>query len=328
MTVPLVAIIDCFEPSIVETIQSTMPTNWKSIAIKESTVSARKNALSNATIALLMGAPMNEELFKSAPKLKFVQKMGAGIDNIDIKYCASNGIGVARLSAGNDIPVAEHTVMMILAATRRLIHLDKRTRDGAWDKETARGINKQVHGKTVGIIGLGAIGRRVAKILKAFDADIIYCDPIPAPDSLEKELNLKRVNLDQLLVKSDIISLHLPQNEETRLIIEESKIAMMKPDAILINCARGGLVDEKALTIALKNGHLFGAGLDTFSTEPPINNSLLLLDNIVLSPHCAGATLDNFQSIANRTISNCTAFITNKPLPKFDVVHDPRKVIF
>jgi D-3-phosphoglycerate dehydrogenase len=328
MTIPLVAIIDCFEPSIVETIQSTMPTNWKSIAIKESTVSARKNALSNATIALLMGAPMNEELFKSAPKLKFVQKMGAGIDNIDIKYCASNGIGVARLSAGNDIPVAEHTVMMILAATRRLIHLDKRTRDGAWDKETARGINKQVHGKTVGIIGLGAIGRRVAKILKAFDADIIYCDPIPAPDSLEKELNLKRVNLDQLLVKSDIISLHLPQNEETRLIIEESKIAMMKPDAILINCARGGLVDEKALTIALKNGHLFGAGLDTFSTEPPINNSLLLLDNIVLSPHCAGATLDNFQSIANRTISNCNAFIANKPLPKFDVVHDPRKVIF
>jgi len=320
----LVAIIDRFESSIIEKIQSAIPENWASSAISEDSIHARKKALRNANIALLMGAQMDDELFKSAPELKFVQKMGAGIDNIDTDYCVTSGIGVARLNSGNNIPVAEHTVMMILAATRGLIRLDKRMREGAWDKELARGINKQVYEKTVGIIGLGAIGRRVAKILKGFDANVIYCDPIPAPDTLEKNLELQRVSLDQLLSQSDIITLHLPQNEETRLIIDESKISLMKKSAVFVNCARGGLVDEVALARALKNGSLFGAGLDTFSTEPPGNNPLVSLENVILTPHCAGATLDNFDLVAERAIGNCISFFSNKALPQSDIVHDPR----
>ena len=325
---PLVAIIERFEPSIIEKIQSVMPDKWRCLTISEDTKEARLNVLGNANIALLMGAKLDDRLLKLAPKLKFIQKMGAGVDNIDIQYCMNNKIGVARLNAGNNIPVAEHTIMMMLAVTRGLMNLDNRTRKGHWDKELARGNSKQIYRKTVGIIGLGAIGRQVAKLIRAFDTDIVYCDPIPAPASLEKKLKLQRVNLNNLLTISDIVTLHLPKNEKTFLIIDESKISLMKKGAILINCARGGLVDEFALSQTLRNGRLFGAGIDTFSTEPPENNPLTSLENVILTPHCAGATLDNFSFIAERAIDNCVSFISNIALPELDVVHDPRNIDF
>ena len=325
---PLVAIIDRFEPSIIKKIQSVMPDKWRYLAISEDTKEARLKVLGNANIALLMGAKLDDRLLKLAPKLKFIQKMGAGVDNIDIQYCKNNKIGVARLNAGNNIPVAEHTIMMMLAITRGLMHLDNRTRKGEWDKELARGNSKQIYRKTVGIIGLGAIGRQVAKLLRAFDTDIVYCDPIPAPASLEKKLKLQRVSLNNLLTISDIVTLHLPKNKKTSLLIDKDKISIMKKDAILINCARGGLVDEFALSQALRNGRLFGAGIDTFSTEPPENNPLISLENVILTPHCAGATLDNFSFIAERAIENCSSFISNTALPELDVVHDPRNIDF
>ena len=192
----------------------------------------------------------------------------------------------------------------------------------------ARGNNKQIYRKTVGIIGLGAIGRQVAKLLGAFDTDIVYCDPIPAPASLEQKLKLNRVSLSKLLTISDIVTLHLPKNKKTSLLIDKDKISLMKKGAILINCARGGLVDESALAQALGNGRLFGAGIDTFSIEPPENNPLISLGNVILTPHCAGATFDNFSSIAERAIENCSSFISNTPLPALDVVHDPRNIDF
>ena len=325
---PLLAIIDCFEPSIIEKIQSAIPDKWRCLPISKNSKEARLNVLGNANIALVMGAKLDDQLLKLAPKLKFIQKMGAGVDNIDIQYCMNNQIGVARLNAGNNIPVAEHTIMMMLAVTRGLMNLDNRTRKGEWDKELARGNSKQIYRKTIGIIGLGAIGRQVAKLLRAFDTDVVYCDPIPAPTSLEKKLKLQRVSLNNLLTISDIVTLHLPKNKKTSLIIDEGKISLMKKGAILINCARGGLVDEFALSQALRNGGLFGAGIDTFSTEPPENNPLTSLENVILTPHCAGATLDNFSFIAERAIENCVSFISNTALPELDVVHDPRNIDF
>ena len=250
--------------------------------------------------------------------------MGAGVDNIDIDYCKEHHIGVARLNAGNDIPVAEHTVMMILAASRNLIYFDQQTRIGNWGKEAARGSTKQVHGKTVGIIGLGAIGRRVAKLLQNFDARLIYCDPVPAPEELSTLLKLERMGLDDIITSSDIITLHLPLNTETKGIITSERIDSMKSGAVFVNCARGGLVDEKALAAAIKRDHLFAAGLDTFSSEPPNNSPFIPMSNIVLSPHCAGATLDNFDSIMERSINNALAFLNNKPLPNKDLIYDPR----
>ena len=319
-----VAVLDRFSPIISGKLLSKLPRGWTLVPIGRATFKERKTAIKNATAALVMGAPLNERLLVEAENLLYIQKLGAGIDNIDLNYCREHKIGVGRLNAGNAIPVAEHTLMMMLAASRQLVTFDKITRAGSWEKEIARGSNQHIHGKTVGIVGLGAIGRQVAKLLYAFGVTILYCDPVPAPQKLHRTLNLKKVDLDQILKLSDIITLHCPLNANTRNLIDKKAVKNIKKGAIIINCARGGLIDETAIVAALKAGQLFSAGLDTFSKEPPDNASLLELQNTVLSPHCAGATLDNFDDIAERAITNIKLFLRDKTIPRGDIVYDPR----
>ena len=319
-----VAVLDRFSPIISGKLLSKLPRGWTLVAIDRTTFKERKTAIKNATAALVMGAPVNERLLIEAENLLYIQKLGAGVDNIDLDYCIEHKIGVGRLNAGNAVPVAEHTLMMMLAASRQLVTFDKSTRAGSWEKEIARGSNQHIHGKTVGIVGLGAIGRQVAKLLYAFGVTILYCDPVPAPQKLHRELNLKRVDLSQILKLSDIITLHCPLNADTRNLIDKKAIKNIKKGAMLINCARGGLIDETALVEALETGQLFSAALDTFSKEPPDNASLLELENTVISPHCAGATLDNFDDIAERAITNIKSFLRDETIPREDIVYDPR----
>ena len=319
-----VAVLDRFSPIISGKLLSKLPRGWTLVAIDRTTFKERKTAIKNATAALVMGAPLNEKLLAEAENLLYIQKLGAGVDNIDLDYCIEHKIGVGRLNAGNAVPVAEHTLMMMLAASRQLVTFDKSTRAGSWEKEIARGSNQHIHGKTVGIVGLGAIGRQVAKLLYAFGVTILYCDPAPAPQKLHRALSLKRVDLSQILKLSDIITLHCPLNADTRNLIDKKAIKNIKKGAILINCARGGLIDEPALVEALETGQLFSAALDTFSKEPPDNASLLELENTVISPHCAGATLDNFDDIAERAITNIKSFLRDETIPREDIVYDPR----
>ena len=319
-----VAVLDRFSPIISGKLLSKLPRGWTLVPIDRTTFKERKTAIKNATAALVMGAPLNERLLIEAENLLYIQKLGAGVDNIDLDYCIEHKIGVGRLNAGNAVPVAEHTLMMMLAASRQLVTFDKSTRAGSWEKEIARGSNQHIHRKTVGIVGLGAIGRQVAKLLYAFGVTILYCDPVPAPQKLHRALNLKRVGLNQILKLSDIITLHCPLNADTRNLIDKKAIKNIKKGAILINCARGGLIDEPALVEALETGQLFSAGLDTFSKEPTDNASLLESENTVISPHCAGATLDNFDDIAERAITNIKSFLRDETIPREDIVYDPR----
>ena len=319
-----VAVLDRFSPIISGKLLSKLPRGWTLVAIDRTTFKERKTTIKNATAALVMGAPLNERLLIEAENLLYIQKLGAGVDNIDLDYCIEHKIGVGRLNAGNVVPVAEHTLMMMLATSRQLVTFDKSTRAGSWEKEIARGSNQHIHGKTVGIVGLGAIGRQVAKLLYAFGVTILYCDPVPAPQNLHRALNLKRVGLNQILKLSDIITLHCPLNADTRNLIDKKAIKNIKKGAILINCARGGLIDEPALVEALETGQLFSAGLDTFSKEPTDNASLLESENTVISPHCAGATLDNFDDIAERAITNIKSFLRDETIPREDIVYDPR----
>ncbi len=319
-----VALLDRFSPIISGKLLSKLPRGWTLVPIDRTTFKERKTAIKNATAALVMGAPLNEKLLAEAENLLYIQKLGAGVDNIDLDYCIEHKIGVGRLNAGNAVPVAEHTLMMMLAASRQLVTFDKSTRAGSWEKEIARGSNQHIHGKTVGIVGLGAIGRQVAKLLYAFGVNILYCDPVPAPQKLHRTLNLKRVDLSQILKLSDIITLHCPLNADTRNLIDKKAIKNIKKGAMLINCARGGLIDETALVEALETGQLFSAALDTFSKEPPDNASLLELENTVISPHCAGATLDNFDDISERAITNIKSFLRDETIPREDIVYDPR----
>jgi D-3-phosphoglycerate dehydrogenase len=322
-----IAILDKFHPHIKAAIEAAVPANWTVLFTAESALAARVAVLRDADIAFVMAAPMPKELLAEARRLRFIQKLGAGVDRIDLDVCRKQGIAVARLHAGNSIPVAEHTILLMLATYRQLPQIDRRTRAGSWSKEDARGMHRQLHHKTVGLVGFGAIGKEVAKRLRGFEVTILYYDPVRAPSDVEQNLGVKYVDLDQLVRAADIISLHLPLLPQTAGIINAERIRAMKSGAVLINCARGGLVDEFALVEALKNGRLFGAGIDVFATEPPVGSPLLELDNTVVTSHLAGATIDNFSGVVARAVENAKTVLRGDTLPETDVVIAPdRKV--
>jgi D-3-phosphoglycerate dehydrogenase len=318
-------VIDPFHPRILETIREGLPAGWRMQVAEAPTEAARAAALAEADVAFVMATPMPRSLLEQAPLLVFIQKLGAGTDRIDAAYCAEAGIGLARLQAGNDIPVAEHTILLMLAACRRLPWLDRSTRDGAWDKEAVRGVNRQIHGRTVGIVGLGAIGRRVAGLLSAFGARLVYHDPMRADAADEAALGVSYRDLDALLAEADIVTLHLPLLPETANLIDARRLRMMKRGAILVNAARGGLVDEAELARALSDGHIFAAGLDAFAAEPPVGSPLLALDNTVITPHTAGGTVDNFAGIVARGVENAQHALAGRQIGPAECVVPVRR---
>jgi D-3-phosphoglycerate dehydrogenase len=318
-----VAVLDAFHPQIKSAIEAAVPPDWAVRFVDENSFAARATLIRDADIVFVMAAPMPKELLAEAGRLRFIQKLGAGLDKIDLDFCRERGIGVARLQAGNSIPVAEHTILLMLATYRQLPQLDRRTRAGDWSKEEARGNHRSLQHKTVGLVGFGAIGKEVVKRLRAFGVNLLYYDPIRAPVDVEQSLGVTFADLDTLVREADIVSLHLPLMPQTRNIIDAGRIAAMKKGAVLINCARGGLVDEAALTEALKAGRLLGAGIDAFSQEPPVGNPLLALDNTVVTPHLAGATLDNFANVVARSVDNAKTVLRGEPLPAGDVAVAP-----
>jgi len=317
-------LIDPFHPGIVAAIRAAVPSDWTLSVTTGPTEAERAEALAGADIAFVMATPMPRSLLERAPRLRFIQKLGAGTDRIDSAWCTEAGIGLARLQAGNSIPVAEHALLLMLAACRQLPKLDRATRDGEWDKEKVRGENRHLHGKTIGIVGFGAIGRQVARLLSGFGVNLVYFDPVRAPAGDEAELAADYRDLDALLGEADVVTLHLPLMPETANLLDEARLRRMKPGAILVNAARGGLVDEAALARALSDGHLFGAGIDAFAEEPPVGNPLLELPNTVVTPHCAGATIDNFAAVAARAVENSLRVLRGEPLPPADLVIAPR----
>jgi phosphoglycerate dehydrogenase-like enzyme len=317
------AVLDLFHPQIRAAIETAIPSDWTARYVEENSLAARVALIRDADIVFVMAAPMPKELLTEARRLRLIQKLGAGLDKIDLDFCRERGIGVARLQAGNSIPVAEHTILLMLATYRQLPQLDRRTRAGNWSKEDARGTHRSLQHKTVGLVGFGAIGKEVAKRLRAFNVDILYYDPIRVAADVEPSLGVTYADLDTLVREADIVSLHLPLMPQTKNIIDAKRIASMKKGAVLINCARGGLVDEAALTEALKAGRLLGAGIDAFSQEPPVGNPLLALDNTVVTPHLAGATLDNFANVVARSVDNAKAVLRGEPLPADDIAVAP-----
>ena len=323
MAAHTLALIDPFHPRIVEMIRQGIPPDWHLSVASGASHREWAAAMQDADLAFVMATPLPAALIDAAPSLRFVQKLGAGVDTIDIRRCVERKIHVARLQAGNAIPVAEHTLMLMLSTCRMLPRLDARTRAGDWGKEAARGENRQLRGMTVGIIGFGAIGRQVARLLTSFGVTVLYYDPVPADAATEAELQARLVPLEELLAASDVVTLHAPLTSDTRNMIAEEQLAAMKPGVILINAARGGIVDEAALEAALRSGHVRAAGLDVFANEPPAGSPLLQLPNVVLTPHCAGATFDNFAVVLERALGNARRFLAGEPLPAGDVVCTP-----
>jgi phosphoglycerate dehydrogenase-like enzyme len=322
---PAVAVIDPFDPKVIRVIESTVPRSWTlRIAHGQSKVE-REAALKDADVLFVMATMLGAGTLDVASRLRFIQKLGAGVDHIDLAYCAARGIGVARLQGGNSIPVAEHTVLLMLAAYRRLPLLDKETRAGAWRRENARALSRQINGKTIGLIGFGAIGRAVAKLLFGFDVRILYADPVRAPLEVERAWRAEHVPFDALIEQSDIVSLHLPLTNETAGIISARVLAAMKPGAVLVNCARGGVVDEVALHRFLANGHLAAAAIDTFAVEPVRESPLLGLEQTILTPHTAGGTIDNFRNVVERAVENARTYLAGGELAPEELIVAPQR---
>ena len=313
------AVIDPFQTRIRERIEAAMPPDWE-FRFGDRSPAEREAAIADADVLFVMAAPVDADLITAARRLRLIQKLGAGVDRVDLEVCVARGIAVAKLAAGNAVPVAEHTILLMLACYRRLPLVDRQTRAGHWGKEEARGIHRQLRGKRIGLVGFGAIGRELAGILSGFQVELVYYDPVPAGAEVEAHLHARALGLDELLATSDIVSLHLPLTAETAGLIDAARIRRMKQGAVLINAARGGLVDEAALAQALADGHLAGAGLDAFAKEPPLGSRLLELDQTVLSPHLAGATIDNFDNIIERAVANAREYLATGRLPERDAV--------
>jgi len=238
-------------------------------------------------------------VFEACPRLRLLSLWGTGTDHIDLPAAARHGVKVANTPGVSAVSIAEHTLALLLAVARRIPQVDRATRAGEW----ARGQSVELRGKTCGIIGLGAIGREFARLAAGIGMRVAAWTMHPRPgDAI--------VPIEEIYRTADAISLHLRLSPETAGFVGRAQFALMKPGAILINTARGGIVDEAALIEALSTGRIGGAGLDVFATEPlPAGHALTKLDNVVLTPHCAGITPEAMEAGLRMAVENIWAFL-------------------
>ncbi|MEW6671334.1 MAG: hydroxyacid dehydrogenase [Thermodesulfobacteriota bacterium] len=253
---------------------------------------------------------ITKDVISASRKLRVITKHGVGVNTIDVAAATALGIPVMITPAANALAVAEHAVALILSLLRDVPNLDRGIRQGLWPKATTKG--SELSGKQVGIVGFGNIGRALLALLKPFKVNMLIYDPyISLPEHTDC-LSARQVDrLETLLAEVDILSLHCPLTTETENMIGRDELRLMKPTAYLINTARGGIVDEAALTEALQNHTIGGAGLDTFSSEPPAkDHPLWLLPNVVFTPHIGGQTKESFQRMGMRAAQNIIGVLT------------------
>jgi phosphoglycerate dehydrogenase-like enzyme len=283
-------------PKIVEAIVSFNPKGFHTVILDGKSPEAQQiEAVKDADFIMNFRAKVTGPFLRAAKKAKLLQVLSAGYDRLDLKLLRELGIPVANNGGANSWAVADHAVLAMLTLYRRMLHADPAVRAGKWNA-AIDGMNTfEMANKVVGIMGFGNIGQKVARRVQAFDAKVQYYDKFPLEPGREKELNAKRVTLEELFRTSDIISCHAPLTKETHHVVGGRYLEMMKPSAIIINTSRGEVVDEVALYRALKDKRIAGAGLDVFEEEPVSpDNPLLKLDNVVVSPHTAGTTWDTW----------------------------------
>lgn len=233
---------------------------------------------------------MTRRILEHAPRLKVVGRHGTGVDNVDIQAATDHGVQVVNTPEATTEGVAEHTIGLMLALSKRIVYCDTATRAGRFEVRYSV-MGREMAGRTLGVVGSGRIGRRVAQIChRGLGMAVLYYDVVPAPE-LERELGARRVELHELLASAEYITVHVPLKPETRGLIGEAEFALMKPEAMFFNSSRGPVVDERALYRALAEGRIAGAGIDVFEEEPaPADNPLFELENIIVTPHVAAAT--------------------------------------
>jgi gluconate 2-dehydrogenase len=255
-------------------------------------------------------------LLARCPKLKAVCNIAVGFNNIDLKACSERGVLATNTPGVLDDSTADFTWALILATARRVTEAERHLRAGEWKGwKLEQFLGTDVHHATLGILGMGRIGQACARRARGFDMTVLYHNTRRLAAEVEKNCNAAYVGLDELLARADILTIHLPYSPATHHIIGARELAKMKPGAILIHAARGGVVDDAALVEALKRGTIAAAGLDVFENEPALNPEFLKLDNAVLTPHIASSTLATRRRMAMMAAENLVAALTTGQPP-------------
>jgi len=264
--------------------------------------------------------PIDARVAEAARGCRLIQQPSIGYQHIDLEATRRAGIPVANVGAANAVGVAEHAVMFMLCLLKKALYFHHKTAAGEWGQQDIFTLGMyELQGKAVGIVGMGNIGREVAARLKPFGCRVLYYDLVRLPAEREEELGAEYAGLEELLRSSDIVTLHVPLTPETRHLIDRERLSLMKPEAYLLNLARGEVVDEEALAEALREGRLAGAGLDVFAREPvDPDNPLLKSDRVILSPHVAGGTNESRVRMLQVTIENVTRVLSGEK-PRFVV---------
>lgn len=282
------------------------------VNIVQKTISEVENELDTFDALLIRsGTTVTPELIEKMPKLKIVARAGVGVDNVDIDAATKKGIVVVNAPDGNTISTAEHTFSMICALLRKIPQANASIKSGKWDRKSFQG--SELRGKNLGIVGFGRIGSQIAKRAKAFEMSLFVFDPFLTKARAEK-LGVTPATLDEVLEQADIITVHTPLTKETKGLLGMKNLAKTKKGVFIINCARGGIIDEEALAHYLENGHVAGAALDVFEEEPATENPLLKFDNVIATPHIAASTVEAQLSVASIVSEEVIRFLNGNPV--------------
>ena len=264
---------------------------------------------------LLMGQKGDKELIDAGENLEVISLNAVGFDHVDIEYAKEKGIVVSNSPQAVRVPTAEMTFALLLAAAKRLAFYDKVVRGGDWlDPSERRYQGLSLEGATLGIYGMGRIGSTVAKFAKAFGMHVLYHDVYRLPEDVEKDLDVKYVEFDELVESADIVTIHAPSLPSTRHKFNSDVFKRMKNRSYLINAARGPIVSEEALVEALEKGEIAGAGLDVFEFEPQVSERLRALDNVIMAPHAGTGTIEARRILAEEAAENIISFYEGKPV--------------
>lgn len=284
MNLPVVLIADKLAESTVAALGDQVEVRWVDGPDREKLLAAVPDA---DALLVRSATTVDAEVLAAAPKLKIVARAGVGLDNVDVDAATERGVLVVNAPTSNIHSAAEHALALLLAASRQIPAADATLREHTWKRSKFSGT--EIFGKTVGIVGLGRIGQLVASRIEAFGTHVVAYDPYVSP-ARAAQLGIELLPLDELLARADFISVHLPKTPETAGLIDKDALAKTKPGVIIVNAARGGLVNEAALADAISSGHVRAAGLDVYSTEPCTDSPLFELPQVVVTPHLGAST--------------------------------------
>ena len=293
-----------------ELVREELPEGFALRFLPEQSEEALLRTIPEADYVLAGGRlPITEAALDAAKRLKMIQRSGVGLDSLELGAIRGKGIPLYVNRGVNAESVAEHALLLILASLRRLTEIDRNTRAGIWKKQEQGIRTAELRGKTVGIVGMGHIARRLVELLQPFGVTILYHNRSRAPEDFERQHGLSFAELDELLARADVVTLHCALAPETRNLIREETITQMKPGAVLVNTARGGLIDPLALAEALRSGKLSFAALDVHAEEPiGAEYPLRKRENVILTPHVAGVTADSFRAMMHDAFWNIKCF--------------------